>query len=54
MKWWRIRNRDADLERALRSDLDLGQEQQRVKRRNFRLTNTIHRSLGNNPLHINV
>src|SRR5579859_2155258 len=29
MRWWRIRSRNADLERELRSDLDLEQEEQR-------------------------
>ena len=29
MKWWRIRNRDADLERELQSDLELEEEEQR-------------------------
>jgi predicted permease len=29
MKWWQIRNRDADLERELRSDLELEEEEQR-------------------------
>jgi putative ABC transport system permease protein len=29
MKWWRIRKRDADLERELRSDLELEEEEQR-------------------------
>jgi predicted permease len=29
MKWWQIKNRDADLERELRSDLDLEEEEQR-------------------------
>jgi predicted permease len=31
MKWWRIRNRDADLERELRSDLELEEQEQREK-----------------------
>jgi hypothetical protein len=30
MNWWQIRKREADLERELRSDLDLEEEQQRV------------------------
>ena len=29
MKWWRIMKRDADLERELRSDLELEEEEQR-------------------------
>jgi putative ABC transport system permease protein len=29
MKWWQIRKRDADLERELRSDIELEEEQQR-------------------------
>jgi predicted permease len=29
MRWWQIRKRDADLERELRSDLDLEEEEQR-------------------------
>jgi predicted permease len=29
MRWWQIRGRDADLERELRSDLDLEEEEQR-------------------------
>jgi hypothetical protein len=29
MKWWQIRERDADLERELRCDLELGEEEQR-------------------------
>lgn len=29
MKWWQIRNRDADFERELRSDLELEEEEQR-------------------------
>src|SRR5215475_2122009 len=29
MAWWRIRKRDADLERELRSDLELEEEEQR-------------------------
>src|ERR1700677_3207753 len=29
MTWWRIRKRDADLERELRSDLELEEEEQR-------------------------
>jgi hypothetical protein len=28
MRWWQIRKRDADLERELRSDLDLEEEEQ--------------------------
>ncbi len=28
MKWWQIRKNDADLERELRSDLELGEEEQ--------------------------
>ena len=31
MRWWPIRNRDADLERELRSDLDLEEEEQRER-----------------------
>lgn len=31
MKWWRIRKRDADLERELQSDLELEEEEQREK-----------------------
>lgn len=31
MKWWRIRNRDEDLERELRSDLELEEQEQREK-----------------------
>jgi hypothetical protein len=30
MKWWQIRKRDADLERELRSDLELEEEEQRA------------------------
>ena len=30
MKWWRIKKRDADLDRELRSDLELEQEEQRT------------------------
>ena len=29
MKWWQIKKRDADLDRELRSDLELEQEEQR-------------------------
>jgi len=29
MKWWQIRKRDADLERELRSDIELEEEEQR-------------------------
>ena len=29
MKWWQIRKRDADLDRELRSDLELEEEEQR-------------------------
>src|SRR6267142_629439 len=29
MKWWQMKERDADLERELRSDLDLEEEEQR-------------------------
>ena len=29
MTWWRIRKRDADVERELRSDLELEEEEQR-------------------------
>ncbi len=29
MKWWQIKKRDADLERELRADLDLEEEEQR-------------------------
>jgi len=29
MRWWQIKKRDADLERELRSDLDLEEEEQR-------------------------
>jgi predicted permease len=31
MKWWQIKKRDADLERELRSDLDLEEEEQRER-----------------------
>ena len=31
MRWWQIRKRDADLERELRSDLELEEEEQREK-----------------------
>jgi len=31
MRWWQIRNRDADLERELRSDLELEEEEQRER-----------------------
>ena len=31
MRWWRIRRRDADLERELRSDLELEEEEQRER-----------------------
>ena len=31
MHWWQIRKRDADLERGLRSDLELEEEEQREK-----------------------
>ncbi len=31
MKWWQIRKRDADLERELRSDLELEEEEQRER-----------------------
>lgn len=31
MRWWRIRRRDAELERELRSDLDLEEEEQRER-----------------------
>lgn len=31
MKWWRIRNRDADLERELRSGLELEEQEQRER-----------------------
>ncbi len=29
MQWWQIKKRDADLERELRSDLELEEEEQR-------------------------
>ena len=29
MRWWQIKKRDADLERELRSDLELEEEEQR-------------------------
>jgi hypothetical protein len=29
MRWWQIRKRDADLDRELRSDLELEEEEQR-------------------------
>jgi hypothetical protein len=29
MKWWQLKKRDADLERELRSDLELEEEEQR-------------------------
>jgi hypothetical protein len=29
MRWWRLKKRDADLERELRSDLELEEEEQR-------------------------
>ena len=32
MKWWQIRKRNDDLERELRSDLELEEEEQREKR----------------------
>ena len=28
MRWWQVKKRDADLERELRSDLDLEEEEQ--------------------------
>ncbi len=31
MRWWQIRNRNADLERELRSDLELEEEEQRER-----------------------
>ena len=31
MRWWQIRNRDADLERELCSDLELEEEEQRER-----------------------
>src|SRR5271154_3021741 len=31
MRWWQIKKRDADLERELRSDLDLEEEEQRER-----------------------
>src|SRR5271168_832211 len=31
MRWWQIRKRDADLERELRSDLELEEEEQRER-----------------------
>ena len=31
MRWWQIRKRDADLDRELRSDLELEQEEQRER-----------------------
>jgi len=31
VKWWQIRKRDEDLERELRADLDLEEEEQREK-----------------------
>src|ERR1700692_2265530 len=31
MKWWQIRKRNADLERELRSDLELEEEEQRER-----------------------
>jgi hypothetical protein len=30
MRWWRIRKRNADLERELRADLELEEEEQRA------------------------
>lgn len=31
MRWWQTRRRDADLERELRSDLELEEEEQRER-----------------------
>jgi hypothetical protein len=31
MKWWQIRKRNADLERELRADLELEEEEQRER-----------------------
>ena len=31
MKWWQLRKRDADLERELRADLELEEQEQREK-----------------------
>jgi hypothetical protein len=31
MRWWQLKKRDADLERELRSDLELEEEEQREK-----------------------
>jgi hypothetical protein len=31
MKWWQIKKRDVDLERELRSDLELEEEEQRER-----------------------
>src|ERR1700679_1632448 len=31
MRWWQVKNRDADLERELRSDLELEEEEQRER-----------------------
>ena len=31
MKWWQLRKRDADLERELRADLELEEEERREK-----------------------
>jgi len=31
MKWWQFKRRDADLERELRSDLELEEQEQREK-----------------------
>ena len=33
MRWWQSKKRDADLEREMRSDLDLGEEEQRAVNR---------------------
>lgn len=51
MKWWQIRKRDADLERELRSDLELEEEEQReTGLSQDEARNAAHRALGSTTL----
>jgi predicted permease len=51
MKWWQIRNRDADLEQELRSDLELEEEEQRERGiPPEEARNAARRALGNTTL----
>ncbi len=51
MKWWQIKNRDADLERELLSDLDVEEEEQRARGASPAEAHyAARRALGNRPL----